>query len=292
MCRVRKPRQQIRFQPVEYLHRPRRAQRRIGLPAANDLFVECVLHAVTPGIRGKEPLGQIMHLYQPRLDLSPHFRLVASHETGDPRNALGRFRQVMGLGIIDHLDAMLDLPMGPVMARQCFGHVLRHPALLGQMPKRWHRAVVAQFRVAPAGNQLPGLGKELDLANTATPKLHVVPLKRNFAPKPLMLADAQAHVMRVLNGRKIEMLAPNKRSQRLEKPCPRLEITRRGPRLDIGRALPCAPEALVIALCRLHREANRRDRWIRPQAQIRAEHIAIPRQIVEHGRHLTRRTHE
>ena len=81
------------------------------------------------------------------------------------------------------------------------------------------------------------------------------------------------------------MPAPDKGGKRIEKPRARRKITRRWPRLDIGRALPTAPFSLVIAFRRRERDTNRRDARIRAQPQISAKDIALIGGVGQRCRH-------
>ena len=81
--------------------------------------------------------------------------------------------------------------------------------------------------------------------------------------------------MGILDRREIQMLAPDKRTQRRQKRRPCRQITGRGPRLDIGGALPGAAHAFIIAFRRCSRQAHRRHRRIGAQPQVGAKHIAI-----------------
>ena len=91
----------------------------------------------------------------------------------------------------------------------------------------------------------------------------------------LVAADAQAHVMGVLYGGEIEMLAPHERPEAGDEFLPRADIPGRRTGLDPGGALPGAALALVILLRRVHADADRRHRRVRAQPQIGAKHIAL-----------------
>jgi hypothetical protein len=118
----------------------------------------------------------------------------------------------MGLRVVDHLQAMLDLPVMGIKLGQFARLRARDPVGARQRGQRLDRAPVAQARVAPARHQLPGLGEELDLADAARAELDVVPLQRDLPVAPdeaLVLADAAAHVHRVLHHREVEMPPPD-----------------------------------------------------------------------------------
>ena len=106
-----------------------------------------------------------------------------------------------------------------------------------------------------------------------------MPLNRQSAVQAAVVADRHPHVMRILNGGKIKMFAPNKGDQRFQKPCPRRQIAAAGPGLDKGRALPCAALRLIIAFCSGHRQTNRGHRRVGTQTQINPKHITVRRHI-------------
>ena len=93
--------------------------------------------------------------------------------------------------------------------------------------------------------------------------------------QPPVVPDPQAHVMGVLNGGKIQMLAPDKGAQGGQEFFTRRDVTGAGPGLDIGGAFPCPAHAFVIAFSGGHRQADWRDAGIRAQPQVGAEHIAL-----------------
>ena len=107
-----------------------------------------------------------------------------------------------------------------------------------------------------------------------------------------MLADGEAHVVGILDRCKIEMPAPDKGAQHVQKARPSLNVARTGARFDKGRPLPRTPDAFVIALRRLHRQHHGRDRGVGTQTQVSAEHIAIGSDIAQRGAHLAGGAHE
>ena len=196
----------------------------------------------------------------------------------------------MRLGVVDHLQTVLDLTQGAVILGQGRGDLLRDPALVGQSRQPLYRAAHPQIGVAPARNDLAGLGEELNLANAPLAQLQVMAAKGQRAVQPLMIANGQTHVMGVLNGREIQMFTPHKRAQPVQIGPPRVEITGTGTRLDMRGALPRAPDALIIGLGRRHRHTDRRHLRIGAQAQIGAKHIAVAGDVGQDRAHLTGHT--
>ena len=164
---------------------------------------------------GKEPFGKLISARQTVQQTAAKRRIVLPAEGRDPRHPFGSDRQVMGLLVIHHLDAVLQLAVLGIKRGKVRGDGLRQPVFRGQGGKPAQGGTVAQGQIAPARDQLPGLGEEFDLADTALTEFHVMPLDRHGTVQATMLADAQAHVMGILNRREIEMFAPDKRRQRL-----------------------------------------------------------------------------
>ena len=108
-----------------------------------------------------------------------------------------------------------------------------------------------------AGDQLLGLGEELDFADAAAADLDVVAFDRDLALAAIGL-HLPLHVMDVGKRCEIQMLAPDEgrdlRNQRLAG----LGIAGAGPRLDHGGAFPGPPFPLVIMQRRLGRDRDLR----------------------------------
>src|ERR1700730_11234529 len=96
-----------------------------------------------------------------------------------------------------------------------------------------------------AGDQLLGLGKELDLADAAAADLDVVPLDRDFALAAIGL-HLPLHVMNIGERGEVEMLAPDERGDFSEERLACLGVAGAGARLDHRCALPGPPFPLVI----------------------------------------------
>ena len=293
--RLRQPRQHVGLEPLEYLDRALRAQRRIGRPAGDHLLIERIRDLGRPlggAVLAEERFDQLVHLGQPPQQVALHVGAVHVHERGQAVELLVRGRQLLSLRVAHHLQPVLDLAVGAVALGQQVGSLLLDPALLRQHGEALLGSAHAQVGIAPSRNQLPRLGEELDLADAAAAQLHVVPRQADFGGQGLVLADQQPHVVRVLDRREVQMPAPHEGRQRGEEPLARLGASRAGPRLDVGAALPGPPDALVVGLRRPRGHAHRRHRRIRAQAQIGAEDVALRGGIAEHGRHPLGRPHE
>jgi hypothetical protein len=263
--------------------RTARSERSAGYagPARHDLGRGGAERGFRAGLRRREEaLGQRGDAGDALGQVGAQFGHVAPHEGREPGEALGRGGQRVGLLVGDHLEPVLDLAMGAVVGDEGGGVHLGHPAALRQAQEPLDRAAHAQGGVAAARDELARLGEELDLADAARGELEVAAFQC-AAVQALVLADAQAHVVRLLDGGIVEVFAPDEGRERAQEALPCRDIARAGARLDVGRALPGAPEAFVVALGRLHREAHGRDRGVGAQAQVGAEHVAFGGEVRE-----------
>src|SRR3982074_1400546 len=96
-----------------------------------------------------------------------------------------------------------------------------------------------------AGDQLLGLRKEFDLANTATPDLDVVTFDSDLA-LPAKSLHLPLHVMHIGQCREIEMLAPDKGRDLSDQRVAGFRIAGAGPRLDHRGPLPGSPFPFII----------------------------------------------
>src|SRR6516225_5076183 len=106
---------------------------------------------------------------------------------------LGSGGKRMGLLVGHHLQTMLvaRLCIDPTVGRQC--------------RECDEGAAVAQLRVPSAGNQLLGLDKEFDLANTTPSELYVVAFDGDLAMTSIGM-DLPLHFMNIGNRGVIEIL--------------------------------------------------------------------------------------
>jgi len=279
--------QNLRSQPIENFDSAFTAQRGIAVPTLHDFRVKRVIPFRFPFVRRKEPFGEVMHLGQTTNHVLTQCLDVLPHQTCDALHALFRFWHDVGLRIVNHLNAMLYFAVRPIVACQNICGILGDPALFRQMAQGGHGTPIPQIRVPAASNNLAGLCEKFDLANTAASQLHIMSFKGQRPPQTFVLSNTQPHIVSILNGREIQMLAPHKWCQRLEKPRSGLKITCRRARLDIGGAFPRAAKAFVIAFGRFHGQAHWGHRRIRPQSQIGSKNITIAGQIIQHSRHFT-----
>ena len=269
--------QQFRLDPFEDLARAARAQRRIGPPAVDDRarLGRQVGHCRRL-TRGEEAFGQFMHAREPRFQpCGPRLGIAFAHHVRDDRDPVGVLRDIMRLGVVDHLDAVFDVAMFAVMVDQFLGHLVGDPVLARQRPQPADRVALTQIGVAAAGDQLARLGEEFDLADTTTPQLDIMARHLEPAAKALVVADPQPHVMGVLNGRKIQMPPPDKGAQFVQKPFAGGQIACAGACLDECGAFPGAALGLVIGQRGGRGDADGRDGGVRTQPQIGAKDIAM-----------------
>ena len=238
---------------LENAQRPVGAQRRVVRPAGHDLGcggAQC-RGGAAGAAGGEETVGDAADAGDAVGEVRAEVGHVAVHEGGEAGEAVLRRGQRMGLLVCDHLEAVFDLPVGAVVGGEGLRDVVGDPALLRKAGEAVDRAAHAEVGVAAAGDELAGLGEELDLADAAGGKLEVAPLER-VAVEALVLADAEPHVVRFLDRRVVEMLAPDEGGEAVEEAVACGDIPRAGARLDVGGALPGAAEAFVVAFGRFH----------------------------------------
>ena len=139
---------------------------------------------------------------------------------------VGRLGQALGLGVVEHLQPVLERAVGDVGVGERGGGGAVDPALVGERGQRGQRLALAQLRVAAADDELAGLGEELDLADAALAELEVVAGHPDRAGEALVGADAAAHVLGVLDRGEVEVAAPDERAEALEE-APRRRRSRR-----------------------------------------------------------------
>ena len=206
--------------------------------------------------------------------------LRMAHERGD-LGQLGRMAwHGLGLLVVDHLQAVLQLAQVEIGRRQILDHAAIHMAGRRQGVQRRKSARDPHLGLAAAPDQLLGLDEELDLADAAAPQLDVVAGHRDGAPA-LVGVDLALDGMDVLDGGEIQRLAPDERAEEPEEGGTGLGIAGHQPRLDHGGAFPVLPEALVIGLGRHQRHGGRGRAGVGPQPEIGAEDVAVGGALVE-----------
>ena len=128
--------------------------------------------------------------------------------------------------VVDHLQAMLDPAQEAIGLDQLVAPPRRDMAGRRQRAQRRAGAAQAERGIAAAEDELLGLGEELDLADAAAAELDVVAQHLDRAAAA-MGVDLALDRMDVLDGREVEMLAPDKgrRSARKASPTARLPAT-------------------------------------------------------------------
>ena len=210
-------------------------------------------------------------LQQRRLEARP---AVIPHEKRDAFQLRLVLRQGMGLLIVDHLQAVLDPAVKPVGPDQPVAHDRFEQPRLGERAQRIAGVLDPQRGIAPAPDELLGLGEELDLPDAAPAELDVVP--GDFHRRAAALGvDLALDRMDVLDGEEIEALAPDERTQHFEKRFPRHDVSGDRAGLDHRRPFPVLAGALVIDFGRPGGDRDRRGSRIGAQPQIGAEDIAV-----------------
>ena len=145
------------------------------------------------------------------------------------------------------------------------------------------RARPAHLRAASAENELLRLDEKLDLADAAAPELDVVAGDDNL----LVAAhgvDLALHRVDVGDRRIVEIFAPDERREIGEEALAKLEVARRGARLDQRGALPVLADRLVIVVGADRRERDRGRGGIGPEAQVDPQHVAFARSLLHEAR--------
>ncbi len=210
------------------------------------------------------------------------FQIGKTGEVGQAQQILLVCGQCLGLFVIDHLQAVFQHAQKAVGADHPFRGFRIGPAAGGKGADGGAGGALAQAGIASPGYQLLGLGEEFDFADAAAPDLQIVPGNGDFF-MPVMGIDLAFDRMDVLDGGKVEIFPPDEGSEIIEKSLARPDVAGDGPGLDHGRAFPVLAQGLVIILCRLEGDGQRRYAGIGTQAQIGAEDIAVCRPVLQHG---------
>src|SRR5262249_61562691 len=118
-----------------------------------------------------------------------------------------------------HLQPVLGLAEEPVGAIEALARLRVDEAALRQRRQRRERLAPAQLRMAAAGDQLLGLGEELDLADATAAELDVVALDRDRAMAAEGV-DLALHRVHLGDGGVVEMPAPDEGHDRAHPPLP------------------------------------------------------------------------
>ena len=214
-----------------------------------------------------------------------------AHEGREPRQPGSVGGKRVRLRVVDHLQAVLD-PAQEAVGGGEFGRGLGADA----SGLRQRRERIASFRLAQRGkasapDQLLRLREEFDLADAAAADLDVVSGDRD-ARAAAMGVDLTLDRMDVLDGGKIQMLAPQERPQLREKGGAGGDVAGDRPRLDQRRALPILPGALVIGERGDDRQRGRRRAGIGAQPEVAAEDIAVRGALLDQPHQLLRQPPE
>ena len=217
-----------------------------------------------------------------------------AQEGCDARYPFRIFRQAMRLPIGHHLQPMFQAAQEAISIGQVSSSAAFYLARTSECGKRAKRGRISQSGIAPAPDQLQHLRGEFDFANAAPAKLHIMPgqLHRIMGTlRPLMGVDLPLDGMNIGNRCEIQITPPNKGPDFAQECLARRAIRRDWPRLDHGRAFPILAHAFIIGDGSGDGDSKRCRRWIRPQAQIGAKHIAIGGAFFHQPHQITRDTH-
>ena len=218
-----------------------------------------------------------LHIFQRRGQrIAEIVHPVMAHEAGDVRQPFRRGGQAVGLLILHHLQPVLQHAQGAVVARQLVGGLLSHPAFPGQRGQRPLRGGHTQRRMAPAQDQLLGLGEEFDLANTAAPQLDIVPGHLDVAMTGVSV-DLPLDGMDVLDGGEVQIAPPDKGRDGLQELRAGRRIAGAGARLDHGGAFPVLAHALIVIERRIGGDGDLGRPRIGAKPEVDAKDIAVGR---------------
>ena len=166
-------------------------------------------------------------------------------EAGECGELVGVLRQPLRLLVAEHLQPVLDVAQEAVgrievvsaHRRRSRRGALRAPAQGGSRQRAG--------RLAPASDQLLGLGEELDLPDAAAPDLDVVSGHGDLA-EAAHGVDLPLHGVNVGDGGEIQVLAPMKGASPARKLSPGGDVARDRPGLDERGALPVLAYGLVV----------------------------------------------
>ncbi len=136
---------------------------------------------------------------------------VEAHDEGDPRALQLAIGEHLRLAVGDGLQGMLQVAQEAVALLQLVDHRGRQVALPGQGVEHLEQRSLLQAEVAPAVDQLEGLGDELHLADAAGAELDVL----GHALAPHLLLDQLLHAAQRLDGREVQVAAIDERPQHL-----------------------------------------------------------------------------
>ncbi len=208
-------------------------------------------------------------------------RAIEPHEAGEPFHAGGVGREGVGLAVSHHLQPVLDGAQEAVGGQQVVGGGTREVAGGDQRLECARGGGFAQRRVPAAPDELHGLGGELDSADAALPQLHIVPGEARHGVRVVgqrggvVVVHAALHGADVGNGGEIEVAAPDEGADLAQEPLPQRAVAGDGAGLDHGGAFPVLTHAFVVGERRRQADGGRGGRRVGPEAQIRAEHVAV-----------------
>jgi hypothetical protein len=134
-----------------------------------------------------------------------------------------------------------------VVGRQGRRHVGADPSPRGaRAAERLDRAARREGVAAP-GDELAVWGEELDLADAAAPELEVVAVERKGPPSPLW-SRMRSRMSWASSIAAKSRCCARRRARAFRGTAPRREVAACRPRLDVGRPLPGAAQALVVLL--------------------------------------------
>ncbi len=201
--------------------------------------------------------------------------------------------QGVGLGVVQVLQAVLQVAQEGIGFQQPFDGGGRHQLALGQQAQGLARGAFAQGRVAPAAYQLEDLGQEFDLADAAAPQLDVVAAVRMQAFLAFDFgADLGVHVADGVDHAEVEVAPEHKRPHDGVQGRDVFLEAGDGARLDPGIALPFAPLHDQVLFHHVQAGRQRTGLAVRAQRHVDPEGKAVLDHFRQRADQLAAQAHE
>ncbi len=194
-----------------------------------------------------------------------------AHDEGHADAVVFVAGQHLRLPVGQGLEGMLGVAQELVALAQLRDHRRRQVALPLEGRQHLQQRPLLQAQVAPAVDQLEGLGDELHLADAAFAQLDV--LGHPLAPD--LLLDQLLHGAQRLDGGKVQVAPIDERPQHAQQLLASLLVAADHPRLDHRVALPVAALVLVVLLQRGEAVDQRAAGAVGAQAHVDAEDEAV-----------------
>nr|VVN20140.1 hypothetical protein PS652_04277 [Pseudomonas fluorescens] len=236
---------------------------------ADDHFTFFMLVFVRVGNHLTEvPVDPPTPVHQLRMETRPVGK--TEHEGNAPA-VQGIVREHLGLAVGNRLDCVFGVAQEFIAFAQLGNHRRWQVALAFEGRQHLEQWPLLQAQVAPAVNQLEGLGDELDFTDATSTQLDVI----GHALAPHFLLDQLLHGAQRFDRREVQVTPVNEGPQHIQQLRASSLVARHYPRLDHRVAFPVAALILIILLQCIEAEHQGAGRAVRAQAHVDAEHETI-----------------